>query len=100
MHFAFRQYFLLVSGTELSHLHQLRLPHVLWGSSFAALSIRKQIPILSSRSSVFTMEEQGVQTRLTAGVLLQGQVRFALQSGADQLLPYCFALLLLCDFSF
>lgn len=48
--------FLPVSGTELSHLHQRRMPHVLRGSSFAALGVRRQIPVLNSRASVFMME--------------------------------------------
>lgn len=33
--------------------HQLQVPHVLWGSSSAAFSIERQIPVLDSRASVW-----------------------------------------------
>lgn len=78
MHFALRWYFLPVPRTELSRTHQVRMPRVLWGSSSAALGIRRRIPIPDPRASEFRMEEQRARTTLIAGVLLQGQVPFAL----------------------
>lgn len=88
MHFAFWQYFVPVSGAELSHLHQLQMPCVLWGSSSAAFDIRRQTPNLDSE---FTTEEQHMPTTSMAGACCRGRSSFLFS--LEQITPSLSALL-------
>jgi len=95
VHFPFRQSFLPVSEPGLSHLRQLRMPRILWGSSFAALSIGRQTPTLNSRASIFVMGEHDPAPgtccrRLAAG---PGAVCSLLRSRSVTPLLLCFMII-------